>query len=242
MLGAPTTKKLLEYCVSKKDKVILKYNFKTIVKGFTVERIFLLCLLTGVLWYFYWPFHTDPEEIQFYYRAGGSNNGWETSFDYLKITNYTNRSVTAKHLYQYAQHYVDTVKAKYPVSDVTFVGQTPNGSLPYDIAEDMFDQVGRQSLISFSFSNIFPQPPEAEKKLIELAIYKDGKVISYDNSQEGKEKKVIHDTLTSDKPFDNGFKGRNPFVATLLGVVFGVFILVILIRNIAGSEQFHPRR
>lgn len=154
----------------------------------------------------YCPDENDNHDIRFYYRRTAGTNDYETYMDEFKITNYTNKTVVIKDLYEYAQHYVDTMKANKRIGYVTFIGEKPCETLPNDPAEDPFNTEKKRYIIGFGFDSFLKK--NIHKKKIELnainvSISKtEGKVYYM---QFSKDKHFIDSILSSKKPFASDF-------------------------------------
>lgn len=111
--------------------------------------------------------------IEFYYRDIGSNNGYYTYFDYLKVLNYENNELKIKQMVNLANRYVDTAKSDKPIAHITFIGQPPSKQLPP--AGMKFSQAQAEYLlISFGYNTTFKENEKSSPKLISMDLWKDG--------------------------------------------------------------------
>lgn len=151
------------------------------------------------------PQKDSKQQIQFYYRRVSNTNGYETYMDEFKITNYENRTVIAKDLYEFAKHYVDTVHTSMPVSSVDFVGQKPGEDLPENPAEDPFNTEKKKFLIGFAFDNFLEKNKgKSAIELHDLSVSTKKEVTFYQLRYP--EDKVIADSiLDSTQPFESNF-------------------------------------
>jgi hypothetical protein len=152
----------------------------------------------------------EKSEIFRYRRNIGSNNGYKTYSDVLAITNYQNKSLTIDSFAKIAKNYIDTVKAEYPVSGITFIGQKKGGHLPPS-NPDYYDSQVKCYLIDFGFSNGLLDTILNFKKveLRSIAIWYDQEKfpkIQLDKKLNKEEALKVDSLLNNKIPFDNGFK------------------------------------
>src|SRR5438552_3499475 len=94
--------------------------------------------------------NSAKHSVSFYWRFGGSNGNKISFIDIIALSNYRNKSVTLKYLYDLATTYVDTVKSNFLVIAVTILGVEPGVTLPPATADNIYDQ-DKRKIISFTF-------------------------------------------------------------------------------------------
>jgi len=123
----------------------------------------------------------NRSHIQLYYRDIGSNNGYYTYFDYVKISDYENNQLKVKQMVDLADKYLDTATSDKPISHVTFVGQPPNGELP-PVGMKFFSEQAEYMIISFAFNTTFKENEKASHKVISIDFWKVGEAkYSFEN-------------------------------------------------------------
>ena len=101
-------------------------------------------------------YYKGKSKIIFYYRIRSGINDYSTYDDLLALVNYQRKKIKVSDLYKFALHYVDTIKANLPVSNIDFL----DGSSLRPLAKGSMDSkiwsdVRTHIIISFGFSNHF---------------------------------------------------------------------------------------
>ena len=137
--------------------------------------------------------------ILFFHRDETETNGYLTFDDYLAITNYENNTMTAKELYEIAKHYIDTVRARRVVSNVTFLGKDIDHPL-LEWDSDIYFEQKRYFIIGFGFNSNFERNMGKPIKCIDIFVWKNAKSISFFG---GKQEKAMDSVLNSPIPLNN---------------------------------------
>ncbi|NNV57693.1 hypothetical protein [Limnovirga soli] len=138
------------------------------------------------------------QEILFYYRDIGNNNGYKTYGDYLVVTNYINKSITIRQFANIAQQYIDTIKSDLPVSAITFVGKKPGGKLPAG-NWDTYMKQKKYFVVGIDFNNSLSKNANQKPEISSISISWNEKWKMYIQQSE------IDSLLNVKEPVDTGF-------------------------------------
>ncbi len=122
-----------------------------------------------------------PPELRFYYRSGGSNNGYLTFHDYVVLENYVNRTYYLNDLVAVARHYLDTAKGASPIDGVTFVGEAPDTRLPPGMYKTQREHIEYQ-IVSIAFDSTSTKERNigsSKKHVGFVALWKDGESAAF---------------------------------------------------------------
>ncbi|MEO7049769.1 MAG: hypothetical protein ABI091_30980 [Ferruginibacter sp.] len=158
--------------------------------------VFLLIFITANCFCSCQNREAHPPQIVFSYRSELSKNNYYTYFDSFVITEYKNSVWHARELFDYSMKYIDSVKAKYPVSGVAFIGESADGYLP-DINFSTMVMSRKYFVVSFYFSNGLEKYKDKPIFLHSLVIWKNAVPISFERTQ-------LDSVLNSKAPLDNG--------------------------------------
>lgn len=125
-----------------------------------------------------------PPELRFYYRSGGSNNGYLTFHDYVVLENYVNRTYHLNDLVALARDYLDTAQGASPIDGVTFVGEAPDTRLPSGMYHRQSEHV-EYLIVSIAFDSTSTQEKNigsSKKHVGFVALWKDGESATFSSS------------------------------------------------------------
>jgi hypothetical protein len=140
----------------------------------------------------------EPTQIYLYHRHSNSRE-YRTYEDYLMITNYENKTITADDLYKIAQKYIDSVKKNINVSRITFL--IPNSEVESKHWDsEIWGALKKYCIFGFGFTNDFERNIGYPIKLNDITIWNNGnsRLLLID-----KDSIMIDSILNSRMPLDN---------------------------------------